>query len=447
MPIPVTFFIGCQLSAMLISCIVGLIGVLYLRRALLREIAAVGTEQWSPEVYLRFIATRARIEMAVQRVNVVIAMIMLLGIVALAFSFVPFRNLVLISPSIWALFAGFIIGVYISSVVKAIFVDREVWLRIAQESSLRRNGIFALAIKNFLFNRLPALLFLEVWGILLLLMEKPIIFLYWFLLFTVSKVITDLLFTVPFFTWIALLHPIEQTQWAALAPRINNWARLAGVEFASVLVQRGGIGFDLIGLGRPTLIISETFLRYSEWRQQDALIGIVIGLVRKHIVRRNFLSGMLFIGWLVAFAVTFSLPASSFGPTQGVILLVYLILFCGMAIVFQRPLYAACFYADRLAVLLTGDPGAVIVALNTMQALSGLPATRPLASNLPRTSERIKKLKKLAQQSWQIAPQSTTLVPAITEASLGSYNLTTSLTQADTPGPVPSAPYADLAKA
>lgn len=76
-----------------------------------------------------------------------------------------------------------------------------------------------------------------------------------------------------------------------------------------------------------------------------------------------------------------------------------------------------------------------------------MPAKRRLPFYIPSMSDRLQKLKKLAQQSWQRAPQSTALVPVITQVSLGSYNLTTAFTQADSPGPVPSAPYADLAKA
>src|SRR5579884_1668517 len=114
MLMPVIFFAGSQLLSMLLSCIVGMVGVWYLRRALSREMVMAGTERWSAEVYLRYITTHARIAMVVQRVNLVIALIMLLGIVALAFSFAPFWNLVLISPLIWALLIGMSIGTYAS---------------------------------------------------------------------------------------------------------------------------------------------------------------------------------------------------------------------------------------------------------------------------------------------------------------------------------------------
>src|SRR5437868_8676731 len=116
------------------------------------------------------------------------------------------------------------------------------------------------------------------------------------LLLFVTLIVIYNVFALRFHALRAPLQPIEQTQWAFLVPRIQSWARLAGIEFASIQLQQDLIGTSIasvIGLRQPTLILSETLLRYTDWRQQDAMIGIAIGLARKRMFLANFVRSLL----------------------------------------------------------------------------------------------------------------------------------------------------------
>src|SRR5579872_1096219 len=85
--------------------------------------------------------------------------------------------------------------------------------------------------------------------------------------------------------WIARVEPLEQTSWAALEPRIRQFAERIGVEIGSVRVQsmtRVGSAVALVyGFRRPTLLLSDIFLKNTDWRQQDALIAILLVLIKR----------------------------------------------------------------------------------------------------------------------------------------------------------------------
>ncbi len=451
-------FVGGQLLAILVFSSVGLVAVGYRRRALQREMMGAGAMSLSLEAYLRFAAARVRILLAARRVNTIIFLIALICIIfTIAIITVinsdtsnsvniatPFVLYVLIAL---VLFIGLYVGAYVHDIVGAVLVDAEA-LRVAQMSTLQHDDIVALKVRTVLYKLLPLLLYFEMLGTIILFGSNAYVSLLLLLLVAAIVIGVAAVFALPIYTATASLQPIEQTQWAALAPRIAAWAHLAGVEFASVQVQQdlvGMVNIRSLGVRRPTLIISETLLRYTEWRQQDALIAIALGVVRKHLYRNNLLRSFFLLAaaavFIIALSFILSLSVASF--TWIFLVLILYLLLLGVRIGSRRFLQTSYFGVDRIAALLTGDPLAVMVALHTINTLNGMPAMQGSVL-VPAVGRRLLKLDELVRQPWQRAPQAAALVPACAPMSFGPYYLTVSLDQATKPDPVPSVPYANL---
>jgi hypothetical protein len=124
-----------------------------------------------------------------------------------------------------------------------------------------------LSLFSLLLRLLPIILFLEATTVIALsgynfyngfvvLVFVMLIFLVW-----------QHSFARHYYSWLASVRPIEETDWAYLVARIHGWAQLGGIEFSSILIQKDMLGTTnvrLVGLSRPTLVLSETLLRYSE---------------------------------------------------------------------------------------------------------------------------------------------------------------------------------------
>ncbi len=264
--------------------------------------------------------------------------------------------------------------------------------------------------------------------------------------------------------WLAPSRPMEQTGWVALAPRIREWARLAGVELGAVRVHAGGwlgIADGVVrGAQRPVLSLSERFLANSDWRQQDALTAHLLGLARERAKRPTatlawrvvevaclvviagdrlvFTSGWL--EWLIGFNWA---PLALVGEL--VLLPVVFLVFAysvlrhrlfGRTGRWQQVLAAGYFAAQ-----LTGDPLALAVALHTLYALRRGPVVSffdGLARNPTLTLERFGQLNQLLSQpggrAWTDEP-----VPAIAAVQARLPEQTVALDQAPAPAPVPVA--------
>ncbi len=464
-----SIFIGSQIFFIFIFTVIGLVAVKYRQRALQREVVIAGFERkLSLEAYQRFAAARVSILLKVRRINSIIVLVaypsiaVILAIIAfnsiqadyLDFS-QAFHFIILLFP---AIIIGLYVAHYIHDIVGSVFVDVEA-LRISQMSSLQRSDIVTLKVKTVLLKLVPLVLYFEVLGGLVLFGYNLYAGLLTLLCFSGIAVILNGVFAFPFYAWTNSLHPIEQTQWAVLAPRIEAWARLAGINFASVQVQQdlvGTVNVRILGLGRPTLIISETFLSYTEWRQQDAMIGILLGLTRKQMCLKTFLRNILLLVFAAFFVIAIQpgvfasfiqlFPfASAFFATFSflpLVLILYVLLFA-IRVGSRRFLRTVYFDADRIAALLTGDPMAVMVVLNTVNALNGMPATQG-SILVPATGERMQRLDMLIRQPWTRAPQSASLVPASTAVSFGPYYLTMPFANSTRAEPVPSVPYVTL---
>ncbi len=239
--------------------------------------------------------------------------------------------------------------------------------------------------------------------------------------------------------------PIEQTAWADLEPRIRAWAAYAGVRIGSIEVldtnQFGASLAGEAGWGLPTVYFSENVLGGADWRQQDALTAIVLGLVRYRAGVR-LLKSLYALGEGIALAALFVGMAVAESNDLSSFLLFALTAVVTSIFVSRHILwrlfagYKTAHYAslqERFAAGLTGDPLAMIVALHTLYELAFVP--------LPLHSDRLKLLNQLRGQPGHWAPWADLPVPSAIPFTIDGQTLTAPLESAPPPPPVPTAPY------
>lgn len=262
--------------------------------------------------------------------------------------------------------------------------------------------------------------------------------------------------------WTSPSQPIEQTQWAALGPRIQGWGRLAGVGVKAIYVQqtaRLGTG-TIVGIGprrARTLLISDVLLNSTDWRQQDALIVYTLTTNATGVVLRGRLIRLLisyaalalvagiFIAQLYIAQNGLAVPPALVAALVifALLLLIGVFVYLAVAATFDRRNTRLRFLAaDARAAAFIGDPLALMVALNTLSALNGTPTDRRVA-NLPSTTERVAALDTLLRQPGPRAPFAWQLVPSIVPVYVGPYCLTVPLASVlpSVPTPVPAKQY------
>src|SRR5262245_13237355 len=107
--------------------------------------------------------------------------------------------------------------------------------------------------------------------------------------------------------------PLERSQWASLAPRFRAWATWPGVAISSIeVLALEGLGSAQVAatwLGKPILYVSDSILTTTDWRQQDALMGVLLGMTRDRrrwgrlIAVRLFIESVLLLAALALLAV------------------------------------------------------------------------------------------------------------------------------------------------
>jgi len=454
----ILFFAGGQLLSTAVFTLIGLIAVWKLKRALAGEIVAKSIKYTAIEAYQRFVAERARILQATRKICLIILGIALpLAFLTGIFDLILFPDSggfsIRYNPStillpVLSICIGCYVGIYVHDLIRAVIVDTEA-LRTFQINNLSRDTILKQKLRSAIVTFLPVLCYLEALALIILINNNVLPALMPLLFLFVALIVIYNVFALRFYALKSPLQPIEQTQWASLVPRIQRWARLAGIEFASIQLQQDLVGTSIasvIGIGQPTLILSETLLRYTDWRQQDAMIGIAIGLAQKRIFLVNFVRKLLVNIVALAFIAFLPFTASLVGSGFTIlsIALVVSILLKVANIVVTRYLRSAYFDVDRIASLLTGDPIAVMVLLNTMNSLNGVTTTQD-SKLVPSTHERMRQLEILLHQPWPQAPQASMPVPSITAVGFGQRYLTMPLDQATEPAPLQVMSYSSLA--
>jgi hypothetical protein len=180
--------------------------------------------------------------------------------------------------------------------------------------------------------------------------------------------------------WTTRTIPIEQSPWASLVFHIDEWIKRAGVKRQDIRIQTmirisssNGAVSDLF---HPVLLLNNTFLAHSDWRQQEAQLAWMIRLVHKKFpVTYIWISSTLsVISWTflaagVALLITFSPSRSQF--LSLIFLLVVIILIYSITVLITRKITQYAYTeADQFAAKLTSDPLALIVALHTQHILN-----------------------------------------------------------------------------
>lgn len=248
--------------------------------------------------------------------------------------------------------------------------------------------------------------------------------------------------------WQVRTTPLERSEWAALAPRVAEWQRRAGVRLRDVRVQHTGrLGYanvQVAGTLDRTLLLSDAFLAQSDWRQRDALVAWAIGYTRRGSGRRMQSGRATFFVLVAALAllsVTLPLLMPDLDPTL-VGVLPFLFLVPALIVLAARPrrrvshLVAA---ADSYAAWLSGDPLALIVALNTLNAINGLSPQRALGRH-PSLASRVVALAQLARQPGPRAPFAAQPVPSAVPIALDGRLVTVPLDQAPPAAHAPAPP-------
>ncbi len=268
--------------------------------------------------------------------------------------------------------------------------------------------------------------------------------------------------------WAAPVHrrlnrtvPIRETSWAALEARIRAWAARAMVQVQAIDIQQAGAA-SVARDGRHghALFLNAQLLEQTDWRQQDAIVGHELGHLRLGHRRITALIEMLKIGTQTALCVALNLaspPAwlaslahlmalAPDWPTQlieaDLLLLGLSLLGLGIASISllgrgrSHRIELAC---DRFSAELTGDPIAMMVALNTLRTLRGMPLKQRSRTHPP-IEQRIQALAAYMREQRPAAPWARTLVPSKIPFALKHLRLTVPLDQVPPPGPIDAAP-------
>lgn len=450
MILPLILFLVAQIIAIIVLSSIGVVAAKRHSQKLQQEIE---TENSSLEAYLRFAAARNSMSYPSHWSNLWSAILIGIPLVSLVVNHyvisIPnflhfFIQVNVLYPIYLALSIGNTFGLSAYSFIRTVLSDAQA-VRVFQVSTLSRREIAFLKIREALLQTLPSVFYMEIVALLLILAPSTRLYYLLALLFIFCSggfVILEAVFDTPLYALKNKVEPLASTPWAPLASRISAWEQPGQVKFSSVLIQQDIHeipGVRVSGLLKPTLILNEFFLRHSDWRQQDALIGVAIGMIKKKMALHallNRLTTWAIIGTSVLLFLFSSLLPASLGE------LTIVAPWIGMFIAFDvvkaradRQTTQNLTEVYRIASFLTGDPNAVRIALSMTSLFRGVGAEHIQQDG------QMQKLDALARESWPRAPQADKPVPTISPGSFDPYPLTISLNRATAPDPVPAAPY------
>jgi hypothetical protein len=450
------------LSIIVFGCAVMVFTVLLVNVALSHEIAAVRAGRYPAEIgYQRYLSAN----LGILRVAAPFAFLMPLALVVVLASSTTLFNPT--SPEVSGLGANELVAFVLALggaafaipfstyELLAAFVGRRA-LRELRAIQISVGEALAFRAKRSLVAYVPAFIILEVAAVVARADLTGAILVV--LAGLVALVVFRRLLGPRLLRWYATTLPIERTQWAGLASRMQEWAQLAGMRLGAVYVQQSErLGTaNIVGYGRRrrSINISDKLLASTDWRQQDALIALGLYPIGSRLARMQLVRTLPALAVLLLIFGAAALPGllgqTTIDLSGGGLVLFLLLPTCLAVILFGTGIYYAVtsrnrfrglfFAADRFAVDLTGDPMALKVALNTVAALNGLAPDRRIAY-YPSTAERVAALDGLMRQPGPRAPWAYMPVPAVAPVWQGPYSLTVPLQAAPPPGPVPTARY------
>lgn len=267
-------------------------------------------------------------------------------------------------------------------------------------------------------------------------------------------------------TWLSHLMPLEESEWAALAPRVATWTQRAGVKVEGVCVQRvgtmGTASSGVYGIVRHRMYFGASFLAASDWRQRDAVTCHELHhLQRRDTIRHlliNLVSGVLLAASLaylpvaqLAAVVALLDPARASGidnfTADHHVFIVALVCYglylawFALTVIHGYMMRRAELDCDHYAALTTGDPLGLEVALLSIEALMGAQRRRAARSH-PSNRRRLSALDALRRRPGPFAPWAFAPVPSMVQTiAKGGVHLTVPLEKAPPPPPVPQTPW------
>ncbi len=442
------------IGATLLACCLAIVLVIRFHRVYKRQSAAVRDGKTPSYVaYKKLATTGARLALLVTISSLLVAIgaTLLLSAQAIyprVFVFVGIALCVVVAPCI-------LLPRFLFDFLSLLYVDLPA-LTEFQGTSLTGAEIIALSLRGLLFGQvrsdrryrgflpttLAPFMLLEVTGILFLLNFQS--FLWIVPVLAVALRLADSLTKGLTLKWITRVEPLEQTAWAALEPRIRQFAERLEVEIGGIsvyTVTRVGSARSLIyGLRRPTLLLSDVFLKNSDWRQQDVLIALLLTSIKKRALFINLIFSLAATALFWIFIVAFSaLLASVDAPVVNSTALVVLYNACICAILL---VVLWIFYMNRqmahyrFVMDLTGDPLGVLAAIHTLNLLAAT-----LFSRSTWQSRRMKRLEQLARQPGPHAPWANRPVPSMVPLNPDTPKLTVPLEKAPPPESVADVLY------
>jgi hypothetical protein len=437
------------IGATLLACGVAIVLVILFHRAYQQQSAALRDGKIPRyAAYKTLSMTGARLALLVTVSSLMIAVVAVILLSAQAiyprvFVFVGICLCIIVAPCL-------MLPRFLYDFLALLYVDGSALLEF-QGTDLALGEAIAFSLRSVLFGQcandrryrsmlavsLSSFLLLEALGMLFLLNLQA--YLWVIPVLAVFLRILDGLTKNYMLKWIARAEQLEQTQWVALEPRIRQFAERAGVEIGAVRVHSmtrvGSAVSQVYGLRRPTLLLSDIFLKNSDWRQQDALIVIMLVLIKRRVTLINTLFSLAITATFWIIVVAFS-SVLALLDAQAALSTVFPVLYNAYALflilvvikVFLTSKQSARF---RSAMDLTGDPLAVLIAIHT----SGLLTTTP-PSRFALQSKRMRRLEQLARQPGPRAPWANRPVPSIALIESGSVALTVPLEQAPPSEPI-----------
>jgi hypothetical protein len=440
----------------LLACGIAIVLVIRFRRAYEKQSAATRddeTPRYAAYKKLAMAGAHLTLLVTISSLVVTVAAVLFLSAQAIyprVFVFVGIALCIIVAPCLVLprLLFDFLALLYVDNPALAEFQGCDLASQKVMAFSIR--SIFCGHIANdrryraILTVSLSSLLLFEATGILLLLNFH--IYLWIIPVLAVLLRLIDGLTKNFTLKWIARVEPLEKTRWAALEPRIRQFSEREEVEIGGIYVQAmartGSAQSQVYGLRHPTLLLSDIFLKNSDWRQQDALIVIMLGYIKKNASRINIVFSLAVTVTFWIFVVAFSTLVASLdapvAPSTALTALFSLCVFCILLMVIRVFSLSQQSAHYRSAMHVTGDPLAVLAAIHTMGLL-----TTTLLSSYTWRSKRMSRLHHHASQFGPRAPWADRPVPSIAPLDPGSVTLTIPLEQAPPPEPVADALYSE----
>lgn len=370
-------WIGIASTCIVVTALIGCLSVYILIQALRREEQIARTGKYALitgyQRFARLYVRNARYTFIAMIVGVVIVVeAPFISTVNFDALYTFYDENILVPFGITLMIAGIaiLVAITVYTVLRCLYVDAPA-LKLFRVSNLSKADVLSYTLRRELSVRIALVLLFEMIGWFTIigaiyLLWIPFVLGIGLLLLRVNK-------SKQIYTWSNVSASLSQTQWAAMEPRVREWASRVGVEIEDVRLlspsQVGANGAVLVGLQRPLIFLTEFFLRQTDWRQHDALVVHFLLMAKRNAARYPVVQAtvqiLTFI--LILILVVLSVKGNDNFFLLNLVLLVAYYIFLR---IYRKRLVALYVDVDRQSIAYTGDPFALMVMLNSVGVLS-----------------------------------------------------------------------------